>query len=645
MLIISSLSLSDETLDPDLASFASCVNSAWSSGGIGYVFPIGKSTRVNASSARRSLISSISSGSTKRSISGGTQKVSFNGYQVPLDTGIRYNLIPTWHSDLSRSVDPRRSNLVLSGLYLHLTRRPAVVSPVFPYRFFSIPQATLQECSTSRFSSLVGACQQSKTWAANASLPITSVQSFGTDPAFNSLSSLYNPTLNASDWFNISSSNDVNVFTGLPYAFQHHPVKGYPDGFPLLISAYTNKGRMLDTLRMMIDASYFDSYATAYATIEMLTYNRLAKSFGFFSGTFQWLKAGQVQFSWSFVGLPALSSFSWDESSSLPLVYVALVIAYSVATAWFLFNALYIEKKSRWTRTGELNQSHGQEASRGKELGELLNKDRKTLTFFEEKNRQLLESYNHTSWKPATGWFSLIVELLIISLMVSSVVVYFLYVNRLGGETSVFRSKYSAYDADSSAPCRYHLLQRSRSNTTNPAQYPGQPGTWALPANSTELDGVTSMLTQASNLEYLWSTYEVIVSAIILLMMINLIRLVGFQPRLSVIPAALHMMMEDLFHLLIVFVVIALPLSVLVVILVGPFTERASNLGNAFVSILTMFVTGAGIEGPTEAINIAVHKNNSLTTIMAIAIYAALFFIVFIVIWVLRYGMVLVIIM
>ena len=290
-----------------------------------------------------------------------------------------------------------------------------------------------------------------------------------------------------------------------------------------------------------------------------------------------------------------------------------------------------------------MSRQHELDASREMELRSLMRRNRKSLNFFEEKNRQLLSSYSHTSWKPATGWFDFAIESITVALMIASVIVYFLYMLQMGQEASIFRSKYSVYDADSSAPSRYHLLQRSRSNATDPALYPGQPGSWALPSNAMGLEGVTSMLVQASNLGYLWSTYNVIVSAIILLLMFNLIRLFGFQPRLSVIPASLHLMSQDLFHLLIIFISMSLPLSILVVILVGPISERASTFNNAFVGVFTMFVTGAGMEGSTRDFNLALAQQ--LPVMTSIVVYASLFVIIFVIVWVLRSGIALVIIM
>lgn len=104
-------------------------------------------------------------------------------------------------------------------------------------------------------------------------------------------------------------------------------------------------------------------------------------------------------------------------------------------------------------------------------------------------------------------------------------------------------------------------------------------------------------------------------------------------------------MSHDLFHLVIIFILMSLPLAILVVILVGPISEQASTFNNAFVGVLTMFVTGAGLEGPSRAFKIALGSHQHLSVITTIAIYASLFFIIFGIVWVLRLGVALVIIM
>lgn len=350
------------------------------------------------------------------------------------------------------------------------------------------------------------------------------------------------------------------------------------------------QGRIKDTLLLLRDGNYFDSLLSERATIQMLTYSVEGRSFGLFTGSFEWKGAGRIEFTFSFVGLPALSSLSWDDSFSFPAAYLCLVCLYAAFSIYFHLNSWHIEKMSRWTITGEAKTEHDIDSTRERALGGLKRRNRKKLSLLEKREQQRLLSYNHLTWKPATGIFDVVLEALIVSLMVASFFVYFQYASQIQQQSEVFRSKYDVYDADSSAPCRYHLLQRSRSNASNSALYPGQPGSWALPLNSSGLDGMAGMMTQASTLNNLCSDFTFLVGLIITLLLFNLIRLVGFQPRLGVIPASLHLMAEDVFHLTIVLLMIALPTAVLVVCLLGPLSEQASSFSNSFVGVITMFV-------------------------------------------------------
>lgn len=225
-------------------------------------------------------------------------------------------------------------------------------------------------------------------------------------------------------------------------------------------------------------------------------------------------------------------------------------------------------------------------------------KARDKLSFFDEKNRQQLAAMDVTSWKPAMGWFDVLMEASICGLLIATVIIYFMFASKISSQKDVFRTKTIVYDADSSAPCHFHLLDRLRTgSTTNASLYPGQPGSWSLSPNASGLSAAASMFEAGSNLDSLWTIFSVLVSIVITLMVVNLIRLVGFQPRLSVIPASLYLMMNDFFHLILVFVIISLPATVLVIILIGPVSKEMSSFSDAFVGVLTMFITGAGLEG------------------------------------------------
>jgi len=58
-----------------------------------------------------------------------------------------------------------------------------------------------------------------------------------------------------------------------------------------------------------------------------------------------------------------------------------------------------------------------------------------------------------------------------------------------------------------------------------------------------------------------------------------------------------------------------------------------------------MFVSGAGLEGPTRDFKFALGGHLQLPVITTIAVYASLFIIIFGIVWVLRSGVALVIIM
>ena len=416
-------------------------------------------------------------------------------------------MVTTWYSDLERSLDVHKSNLVLSGLYLHLLRKPALISPSFPSLFSTITKSTFQECLKSRFSSLTPPCSSAALFAAGPSLETSTTQPFSADPVFNSLSSLYKPALSVSDWYNISSKDEVNQNTGLPFGFFHHPVQGYQDGYPLLISSYLSRKRAVDTLDMMRDAGYFDPSASQSVSLELLTYNRNARSFGYLSGALDWLGGGKVELTLKFSSFPALNFYWGDKTidAAYPIVYVCLTALYVVVTFYFIVSALSIEKTSRWTITGEKLRTHERDAVSAKLVAAIHSKRQEDLNFFEEKNRQLIAGAKITSWKPTTGWFDFFVESCICTLMIASVVIYFSFANQLTTEREAFNSRTVVYDADSSSPCRYHLLQRAR-NDSSPL--PGLPGSWALPRDASGLHEMTRMLRLASSLENLWSIYR-----------------------------------------------------------------------------------------------------------------------------------------
>lgn len=422
----------NDTSNPALAEFVASVLDAWSPAGVAYSIgiwnhlpnpstppPSPSPSPSPPSSGRRLLISRGASSKTK-------EPVVYHGYDVFVEDGIEYDLnynLPNFVNTISRSVnptsllflphttptllpffcpcrsvDPRSANIVLSGLYLHLTRKPQISSPFFPQRFVSVPQTTVSECSRSKFASIIAECQSVA--QATASTPVSNTQPFGTDPSFNSRSQLYNPALVASDWYNASSSDEVDTNTGLPFAFFHHPVQGYPDGYPLLLSNFIGEGRVLDTLRLML-GSYLDPSSSDTMTAELLTFNRHSRSFGRFSALFKWLGAGVVEMTYSISGFPVMET-SWDaDKKGLPIAYVCLIVVFIVLSGYFYFSSKMIERKSRWTITGEKLEEH--DLPHNEDVEHIMSAKREGLSLRRKHIQQKLFTAKMSSWNPSTG--------------------------------------------------------------------------------------------------------------------------------------------------------------------------------------------------------------------------------------------------
>lgn len=129
----------------------------------------------------------------------------------------------------------------------------------------------------------------------------------GRDPLFSPKSSLYNPGVarRPDDYYNTSAgSPDVSPF-GLPYAFQHEPLPGYPDGYPVWISNDLPAGRINDMLTYLSDGGYL-SQQTEKLTAEMFLYNPQLSVFGYASLLFEWQPTGSIQGKVEVQGLPAV---------------------------------------------------------------------------------------------------------------------------------------------------------------------------------------------------------------------------------------------------------------------------------------------------------------------------------------------------
>lgn len=128
-------------------------------------------------------------------------------------------------ASVNRSVPTRHvtpENQLVSGLLLHQTRKP---SYSLCNRFFASKLA--HACLLRHLSGPLNA----------GSFARSATDAFGTDPVFNSRSSMYDSQASRNVWqfYNASAAAGEVALTGTPYGFFSRKAAGYPDGFPVVL--------------------------------------------------------------------------------------------------------------------------------------------------------------------------------------------------------------------------------------------------------------------------------------------------------------------------------------------------------------------------------------------------------------------------
>jgi hypothetical protein len=100
------------------------------------------------------------------------------------------------------------------------------------------------------------------------------------------------------------------------------------------------------------------------------------------------------------------------------------------------------------------------------------------------------------------------------------------------------------------------------------------------------------MLQTTSNLTYLWNTYVFLQAIIIFVLALSIIRLIGVQPRLAVIPGTLVVIIPDICHLIVVTLTVCCCMAMIFVILIGPNNKQVSSFSEALLFQATALVNG-----------------------------------------------------
>jgi hypothetical protein len=168
----------------------------------------------------------------------------------------------------------------------------------------------------------------------------------GTDPVFNPFTGLFdeiarnNPDL----WYNTTPAAHEMNQGGVPYGFQHIPLKGYDDGFPLVLGNVISGAGSLTSLELLGEGYYLSSLLSKTMTMEVLTYNARELAMGYMRGEFTWMDSGQIQMRSTISTLPTTFTGDWN-SSSIPsyidnILICVLILVYSIVSAIGIYRSI-----------------------------------------------------------------------------------------------------------------------------------------------------------------------------------------------------------------------------------------------------------------------------------------------------------------
>eukprot|EP00201_Polytomella_parva_P020498 CAMPEP_0175041864 /NCGR_PEP_ID=MMETSP0052_2-20121109/2187_1 /TAXON_ID=51329 ORGANISM="Polytomella parva, Strain SAG 63-3" /NCGR_SAMPLE_ID=MMETSP0052_2 /ASSEMBLY_ACC=CAM_ASM_000194 /LENGTH=412 /DNA_ID=CAMNT_0016304497 /DNA_START=167 /DNA_END=1403 /DNA_ORIENTATION=- len=156
----------------------------------------------------------------------------------------------------------------------------------------------------------------------------------GVDPFFNSISNLYNSSLNASDFYDTSgvvASEYGSDLNGASYPYGFFPtstLEGSP-GYPVLFDVRLGSQRTSDMISYLSNGSYLSSTMSRKLTAQLVTYNSDARVFGYGKITFTWLESGVIKATIVLQGLPIVrfnQSF-FKSTDCIPTVLLFILVA------------------------------------------------------------------------------------------------------------------------------------------------------------------------------------------------------------------------------------------------------------------------------------------------------------------------------
>ncbi|KAG2447259.1 hypothetical protein HYH02_007999 [Chlamydomonas schloesseri] len=537
----------------------------------------------------------------------------FHGYKVSSGrTGNAHSLWDVRDLERARHVGSSK-NRVLAGLLLHQVRRTAQELNDLSHN----SQAVLHDhglpmlmCSRLTDSSLLlssarpGCARQSTQQALEAAAPNASAGAaagpavsevvsggglggIGIDPLFGRKSGMFQPNLNASDYYNTSEGSPEMHADGIPYGFFHLPLPGadhLAPGYPVLLDVRLSAQRAAQALDYLSRGAYLSATLTKSLEAMLVFYSADAAVFGVWSASFRWIKSGAIEATYKLVTLPAISYgkalsrldvITSTKRLLSDVVLLLLIICFCLLAGWDMHCTLAAQARLRhaWRH----DRKHGRPNSRSSKVGGAL-----SSTTAQEGSLGGVSSANNV--------LRLCYEAVICGLMAAAVGVFFTYAIHLSSKDS-FTAGGNVYDADAFTPARYFLIKRQDTQQA-PAATPG----------AAAFVGTNTTANTTANTTPGVVLYSFLQALVLALLLLRLLHALSFQPRLAVISRTLSCALPDLVHLFAVATVVVIMMAMALVLTSGGSRTEHLASGSAAIAWMYQLVLLADDQGVFKAL-------------------------------------------
>jgi len=340
-------------------------------------------------------------------------------------------------------------------------------------------------------------------------------------------------------------------------------------GYPVIMDAGLPLKRVKQALTYLHDGGFLSSALTSSMTARLLSFNPDARVFGYWRATFEWMEQGTIEMRSIYKALPTINHMDASKRSDLvrlmpDIAMLFLVIGYAAIVA---FDFLHSFRAQRLAQNKV--EAHNREV------------DARLLAIRREAEKSdpdgrggrapLAGPPRKYATRASVFWLSF--EGLQVAIMLISVVALFVYGVGLV-KANPFGARVPVYDADLFAPARMFQLAKVPGRVADDAgrllrPSAGQPQRWRLADDTAPLALTAEVYAHAETMYAVYTLYTSLQGISLMLLIIRLINLISFQPRLSVISGTLARMLPDLANFAVNLVAMALMFVMLLAVAFG----------------------------------------------------------------------------